>query len=174
MCSAVAGILDDEGCLTLWHLDDYIPGQVFAMAVYAEIISEPPKPPEGHGVFLGDFKVEREYRDGFKRLLKDSLDELRELVTAEYESTESYWHEPTPRQIIDQFRHERSWSLEKFTDEARKFVDGSVRFRENTEPLSKRSIERLMHQGHVAAPHVVLALGKLMNIDWHELEWRPK
>jgi hypothetical protein len=61
--------------------DEYIPGEVFDVAVNAGWIPRPYEPEEDHGLPLGAYYVEEHYRDWFIGLLDESLSRLRETVS---------------------------------------------------------------------------------------------
>ena len=70
-------------------LDEYIPGEVFEFAVNAGWIPRPYEPEEDHGIPLGCYYVEDQYRECFIGLLDPSLSKLRESL----EKTDAYGDE---------------------------------------------------------------------------------
>jgi hypothetical protein len=67
-------------------LDEYIPGEVFDFAVNAGWIPRPDEPEVDHGIPLGCYYVEDQYREWFIGLLEPSLSKLRESL----EKTDAY------------------------------------------------------------------------------------
>jgi hypothetical protein len=60
------------------YVDDYIPGQVLNLAVYAGWLPQPSNPAEGHnGGPFGHFIVDQRYKDWFIGLIEQSLSNLR-------------------------------------------------------------------------------------------------
>ncbi|MEI9977000.1 MAG: hypothetical protein WDO73_36070 [Ignavibacteriota bacterium] len=77
---AIADALLEGGCrITTDHVSEYIPGQVFKVAVEAGWISEPAEP-SSDAVSLGDFKVSRKVRDGFIGMLDSSMLDVKEVA----------------------------------------------------------------------------------------------
>lgn len=77
---AVADALLEGGSrITAEHVSEYIPGQVFKVAVEAGWMPEPAEP-SADAVIFGDFKVSKEFRDDFIRTLDSSMLDVKEIA----------------------------------------------------------------------------------------------
>ena len=64
------------------YVDDYIPGQVLNLAVYAGWLPKPSEPEQGHnGGPFGHFIVDQRYKDWFISLIEQSLSALRDFAS---------------------------------------------------------------------------------------------
>ena len=178
LCWMAAQAIQDAGDLTIWHVENYIPGHVFSLAVYCGCIPEPDETDQAGTVLLGDFLVEETARDEFLDSLSIPLGQLAE-IASDHAGTEvlegENWERPTPRDRIDEYRFKNGlMSYERMAEEGRKFISfASAHI--SREPLSARTIRRLRNEpGHHPRHAIVEALSKLMDIDRVDLFWRKK
>jgi hypothetical protein len=101
--------LDAGGELTEETVKDYLPGQVFNLALECDLMPEP-EAPAGDGVQLGDCEVTKEYRDAF-------LDDLPlEMFASRPTSAEGV--ALSPKQLMDLFKNLSNdyWTLERIAE----------------------------------------------------------
>ncbi|HWB86332.1 MAG TPA: hypothetical protein VG675_19480 [Bryobacteraceae bacterium] len=136
---AIAEALLEGGCrIRAEHASEYIPGQVFKVAVEAGWIPEPTETCSD-AVSLGDFKVSRNFRDEFIRMLDSSMLDVKEIADQNDEEQLAWkeigdvraWAEaegiipsedrtratmPTPKQIIERYIRIARQKGKAFTD----------------------------------------------------------
>jgi len=167
------------------ELDEYliehdIPGLVFKVAVDARWLI-PPKTPAKNLTLLDVYEVSKPYREKFVELLKPTFDRLN------LRHYQTGWVEPTPSQLLKQFKYLTGWSDQRVADEVRK-VYTKVELGDR-EPISVKTIRRIQNTKgqlrHNARPDILQSLATVMKnarskdepfcyMHWRLLRWKRK
>jgi hypothetical protein len=180
-CRAVARAFLKGGQEFDKHLvEEDIPNRVFQVAVDARWLT-PPKKPVRYQTSIGGYDVSEAYREAFMQLLTPTFDEMK------LRRYHTGWFEPTPSQLLKQFKYLTGWSDQRVADEIGAVYpkgtgDGRITIHVKTIRRIQSTKGTLRHN---ARPDILKCLAEVMKkarpkdepfcyMHWHALRWQRK